>query len=249
MDNFIITDRTVQYSNLIYGGSIIVGATGQFNQSSSIAMATNVGGTSPTIVNATGQAVILPAPNNTEEKIRSFSALAVGWHYGTGLAPSQEMIATAIQWHRYLISLGFTVTDAFPGRNGEIMVTAYQGSHYIEILLESISTVSFLHERDGKEVRSLDQVTPDQVFRALGELAGEIWNTSGYSIQNISTVNVVSLRASPSRSMTTEHPSSTWGVSQGLPSASTYGNTIPTSGANRLYSGFLTKPSFQRNAA
>jgi hypothetical protein len=245
MDNFIITDSNLQYQNLIYGSTI----TGQPNQLNTIIMATNIGGTSPTFVNVTGQAAILPTSNSTEEKIRSFSMLAVGWHYGSGRAPSQETIATAIQWYKYLIRLGFTVTDSFPGRNGEIMVTAYEGPHYMEILLETTSTVSFLHERDGQEVRSLDHVTPDQVSHTLRELTGKIWNTSGYSIENISTVNAVSLRASHSRSTMTEPPSSTWGVSQGLPSANTYGSTIPTLGANRLYSGFLMKPSFQRIAA
>jgi hypothetical protein len=247
MDNFIIADSNLQYSNLIYGsiiGSTIFAVTGQFNQWNTV-----VAAAAPAFVNVTGQTITLPPPNHTEEKIRSFSMLAVGWHYGSGRTPSREMIATAVQWHRYLISLGFTVTDAFPGRNGEIMVTAYEGPYYIEILLETTSTVSFLHERDGQEVRSLDHVTPDQVSHTLRELTGKIWNTSGYSIQNISTVNAVSLRASPLRSMTMEHPSSTWGVSKGLLSANTCGNTIPTSGANRLYSGFLTKPSFQRIAA
>jgi hypothetical protein len=200
---------------------------------------------------ATPRAVVWSAPNNTEEKIRSFSTLPVGWHYGSGRAPSPEMIATAIQWHRHLTGLGFTVIDAFPGINGEIMVTAYEGAHYVELLLDTISTVSLIHERDGKEVRSLDQVTPDQARRALGEFTGEIWNTSGYFIQSISTVNTASLRASRSRSMTTERPSSSWPVllESGSASANTYENIIPTSGAIRLYSGSLTKPSSPRIAA
>jgi hypothetical protein len=269
------SNTIITYSHLINQPTTTVAYSGQFDRYSFVGIASsslqtvimsanpeeaaasnNIVVTVPsaqTVVMSTGsgKAVVLPAPNDTEEKIRSFSELAVGWHYGSGHAPSQEMIATAIQWHRYLIRLGFTVTDAFPGANGEIMVTAYEGAHYMEVLLDTISTVSLIHERDGKEVRSLDQVTPDQAFHALGELAGEIWNTSGYFIQGISTVNMGSSRASPSRSMMTEPQSFNWPASlqPGPIFVRTYGNFIPTSGAIRLYSGSLTKPSSPRIAA
>jgi hypothetical protein len=234
----------VHWSNTIIVGGSAMEVTLAGNTAMGVTLAGNT-----TVV--TWSATTSPASrlSGTEEKIRSFSTLPAGWHYGGGRAASPEMIATAIQWHRHLIGLGFTVTDAFPGAKGEIMVTAYEGAHYVELLLDTISTVSLIHERDGKEVRSLERVTPDQAFRALGELAGEIWNTSDYSIESISTVNAVSLRASPSRSMMTERPLSGWPVSLESASASIYKDTIQASGAILLYSGFLTKPSYPRIAA
>jgi hypothetical protein len=263
--NAVIIDSITTESNVVGGSTTFTySGSGGYQSSAYVSGGGTVGwsGTFTAVGLSTATAVavvntltntIISAPSSTErkteEKIRSFSALPAGWHFGSGHAPSQEMVATAIQWHRHLIRLGFTVTDAFPGTNGEIMITAYEGARYIEILLETISTISLIQESDGKEVRCLDQATPDQVFRALGEIAGEIWNTSGYSIQSISTVNSASLIASRSRPLTAEHLLSSWHVSGTLASAGTYENIILTSGETHRYSGSLTMPSSPRIAA
>ncbi|MEZ4733902.1 MAG: hypothetical protein R3E79_42970 [Caldilineaceae bacterium] len=43
--------------------------------------------------------------------------------------------------------LGFHETDAFPGLNGEVMVTVYQGSDYWEFTLEPTETITFVYEQ------------------------------------------------------------------------------------------------------
>lgn len=188
--------------------------------------------------------VVAPLFNRTTSKIRSFGSLPNGWHFGVGRAPTNEMVSKALAWHDELLRLGFVVTDAFPGTNGEIMVTGYEGLHYVEILLETDATISLVHERDGAEVTRLDHAMPSRVSETIKDIAGAIWSTSGYFTRNISTASAMSSKAWPSGSMTTARPSSTSSALLDVVSATTSENIIPTSGANLQFFGYSTKPSF-----
>lgn len=87
----------------------------------------------------------------TDSKIWHFLQLEEGWNFGEGVGFSQDVVAKA----RYLNSLlglnGFVETDAFPGLNGEIRVTAYWKTDYFEFTLESGGVWVFRHERNGEE--------------------------------------------------------------------------------------------------
>jgi hypothetical protein len=181
--------------------------------------------------------------NGTTNKIRSFADLPNGWHFGAGRPPSAAMISKALGWHDKLRRVGFADTDAFPGANGEIMVTGYEGSHYVEILLETDATVSLVYERDGVEVICLDHAAPDKISETIEGIAGKIWTTLGYSIQNISTANLTNLKASPSKYTAMARQSYNTTVLEQAVSATTSEHIILTSGANLPFFGSLTKPS------
>jgi hypothetical protein len=181
-------------------------------------------------------------PNDITNKIRSFADLPEGWHFGAGRSPSAAMISKALAWNDKLRRLGFVATDAFPGANGEIMVTGYEGAHYVEILLEIDGTVSFVYERGGAEVICLDHAAPDKVSATIEGIAGKIWSTSDYFTQNILTANLTNLKASPSKYMTTGRQSYN-AIALGPVSANIYEHIIPTSGANLPFFGSLTKLS------
>jgi len=184
--------------------------------------------------------------NDTANKIRLFANLPNEWHFGVGRAPSSTMISKALAWHDKLRHSGFAITDAFPGAMGDIMVTGYQGAHYVEILLETDATVSFVYEREGDEVNCLDHVAPDQVSKVLEGIAGAIWSTSDYFTRTTSTASAMSSRAWHSRFMMTVLPSSNSIASSELEvvSATMPKNFIPPSVGNPPYFGFLTKASF-----
>jgi hypothetical protein len=194
----------------------------------------------------TGSARTAFVVDGKQEKIRSFSRLPIGWHFGSGNAPSSDTIATALAWHGFLIRLGFTVTDAFPGAQGEIMVTAYEGPHYIELLLEADNSVSLIYELNSIELTCLEQATAAQILSELEAIAGGIWNTSAYSIQTFLTVNATSSRALHSKSMMTGLRSSTLRVSPGEASANISEHIIPTSVVSPRYFGNLMTQSYPR---
>ena len=73
----------------------------------------------------------------TEKKIQSFKELESGWHYGEGVSIKQSVLDNAILLNQEAINQAFYETDAFPGLNGEVMVTIYSGEHYLEFTLEA----------------------------------------------------------------------------------------------------------------
>jgi hypothetical protein len=185
-----------------------------------------------------------PVQNDTANKIRSFADLPDGWHFGAGRSASALMISRALGWQDKLRRFGFAITGAFPGANGEIMVTGYEGVHYVEILLETDATVSLVYERGGDEIICLDHASPDQVLAKVEGIAGQIWSTSGYFIQNISTANLTNLKASPSKYTGMARQSYNVSVLERAVYASTSAHIIPTSAANLPFFGSSTKPSF-----
>jgi hypothetical protein len=95
----------------------------------------------------------------TFEKIQSFTHLEPGWSYGEGVAFAQHTLTKATQLAKTAYTLGFQETDAFPGLNGEVMVTVYQGNEYWEFTLQPTETITFVYERD-KETVSYEEGLP-----------------------------------------------------------------------------------------
>jgi hypothetical protein len=88
----------------------------------------------------------------TVEKIPSFAHLAQGWSFGEGVVFRQSTLSKAIQLAKTAYTLGFYETDAFPGLNGEVMVTVYQGNEYWEFTLQPTETITFVYEKHDKTV-------------------------------------------------------------------------------------------------
>jgi hypothetical protein len=117
----------------------------------------------------------------TAEKVLSFGSLRPGWHYGEGVAPKQKAIEAALTifWQFYFA--GFEDTDAFPGIDGEIMVTAYHGDHYLEVLVETDGTMNFSYEFAGEDalLPASERRPAAAIKEKIEEIAREIWSTSG----------------------------------------------------------------------
>jgi hypothetical protein len=93
---------------------------------------------------------------DTSEKLQSFSALK-----GPG-SPTEEAIKQGLTLYKLFQENGFQETDAFLGQEGEIRVTAYQGTLYIEATVETDRTITLVKE-EGKEPRKETILTPEQV--------------------------------------------------------------------------------------
>jgi len=89
-------------------------------------------------------------------KLKSFRTLRDGWHYGRGGPISSDVIGQAESIHAFYLSVGFSLTDFFPGANGEVLATAYHKDHYIDVIIEPDGSHSLVYEVANKEIICID---------------------------------------------------------------------------------------------
>jgi hypothetical protein len=103
----------------------------------------------------------------TAEKIWSFRELPVGWHYGDGTPPANETVDSALRLNEEAAQAGFEKTNAFPGIEGEIQVTAWLGSLCLEFTIERDGRVTFVQEQDQQEITYESALTLDEAVNRL----------------------------------------------------------------------------------
>lgn len=124
------------------------------------------------------------SPTRTQKKLVYFSTLPHGWHYGKGDAIANAVLDRANRVFRDFMFAGLTRTDAMPGADGEVLLTANHRGHYIGVTVETDGTYSIVHERNDEECCSLEHVNHRQLREQLHSVAREIWGTSGSFIQS-----------------------------------------------------------------
>ncbi|WP_419728223.1 hypothetical protein [Lichenicola sp.] len=110
----------------------------------------------------------------TIQKLEGFSNLPVGWNYGAGVAPTRRAIALATAFVSIYQNCGFPTTDAFPGTDGEIMITAYEGDHYVEITLETDGKIRFVYEVENEEKIYKEGLSIYQAAELLSTVAEQV---------------------------------------------------------------------------
>lgn len=118
-------------------------------------------------------------------KIRDFLQLKPGWHFGEGKPPDKDIVERASFLIERAIAPSFDV-DAFPGIDGEIMVTVYHHDHYLEFTLETDNSITYVHEKDGKNVCYQEHLSFETALREFDNFCEQIWNSS-----ELSTVNTL----------------------------------------------------------
>jgi hypothetical protein len=189
----------------------------------------------------------------TMRKIQSFEKLALGWNYGQGGPVDPTVIRGAITVLLKFSLAGLNDTDAFPGLNGEVMVTAYEGDHYLEAILENDGSITVTYDVNDVEKFSKERMGSESALSKLQEIAGEIWNMSDFYIKTFSTptLDKIGSRVWPSEIPQTavERPLSNVLVSTQPVAgfAATYDIITPHGlQANHPFSGNLTKAFSQR---
>ena len=124
----------------------------------------------------------------TARKIEGFKDIPKGWHFGEGVVFKQEIINLTLELfeHAYR-KLNFKKTDAFPGLNGEIMLTVYHHHHFLELTVEPDESVTFCREDDGDEVCDVEGLTFEEAKKRLQDFGDEIWKQSDCCRQNTLT--------------------------------------------------------------
>lgn len=184
--------------------------------------------------------------SETDRKIRSFGSFSPGWHYGRGVPAPQHVVGIARAYLMYFMMLGFTETDAFPGVDGEIMVTAYRGTHCIEVTVGVDRTFTVTHESNGEDRyhdSGLSGVKASAAIEtATSNIAQEECATSSLSISNGTSIGV----GANSQTWLSNHPTmgagllSFWNnaeLTQAVLSAGTLMSTTQASAAFPPFSG------------
>ena len=120
--------------------------------------------------------------SKTEKKLAGFKNLSKGWNYGCGRPIRDNVYRDAEILLRYINELGISKTDAFPGIDGDVCITAYRLVHYLEVTIEIDSTISVSHEINDNEVLSKEGLSLLEARRVLQGVAEEIWGSSDSSI-------------------------------------------------------------------
>jgi hypothetical protein len=157
----------------------------------------------------------LSATAKTAEKISSFANLPRGWHYGKGVPADPDTVRIATEYLLTFTELRFVETDAFPGADGEIMVSACRGKHCVEVTAEPDRSFVVSHQFDGEERFYAAELSGIDAYRALRNIARDI-EREECAISGLSTLDTMTAadggsRTSPLRAQATGvAPQSFW---------------------------------------
>jgi hypothetical protein len=129
-------------------------------------------------------------PSKTAENIISFSLLPDGWDYGEGGPIPQLTINNALAWERFFDLKGWD-TNAGPGTDGEIAVSAKLGSSRVEVVIEPKNTLTVAYDFKGTRVSYAPRISTQEAHKRILEIV-EPWNASDSSTQRNSTENQIS---------------------------------------------------------
>lgn len=126
----------------------------------------------------------------TEAKILGFRNFKKGWHYHGGVPFKDDIIFTAIKINRKLLRCGFEKTNAFPGLDGEIMVTAYHKEHYFEFAIEKDQSITYCREMGDEELAYEEGYSYQEIISMIDELAEELCLQYGSLADNITSITI-----------------------------------------------------------
>ena len=111
----------------------------------------------------------------TTEKIMAFRRLRDGWHYGEGYFLDESVVNSALELHKRILSLGFYDTDAFPGIEGNIILTVSSGAECLAFTLMSNGDIQYCREIHDIEVCEEASLTIPQAENILRNFRQETW--------------------------------------------------------------------------
>lgn len=146
----------------------------------------------------------------TKEKILRFANVETGWHYGEGVAISENSLGLGLAILDKLILMGFTETDAFPGVRGDIQITAYDLPDFYEFNIELDGTFTIVHERNGEELSYDASLSLRAALQKIDEFAFKKCDYSDSSILHASTADAEGLPVMLSETHQTAAESQLW---------------------------------------
>ncbi len=145
----------------------------------------------------------VPTPHPAVTKLDSFKKLQNGWAFGEGIAFPPLVLLRAEQIIERLVRDGYNDIDIFPGRDGQIVVTAYghRVSFDLSICDDAEAPVTLTCEVDGDECGiangNLPRLSMDSALLLLGDLlkrhsshqvTAPVYQSSNLSVQSVNQV-------------------------------------------------------------
>jgi hypothetical protein len=112
--------------------------------------------------------------HNTLIKLAEFEVLKQGWCYGEGVLIEKPIIKLAEKLFYNLFEQGVAKTDAFPGLDGEVRITGYEGLHYLEFTIENDGSITYLYELDDQEQDYLEGLSLSDAITKARETISSI---------------------------------------------------------------------------
>jgi len=145
-----------------------------------------------------GDLALIAPEKSVTEKIDSFQKLEQGWDYRKGTAISERIRVIAKEWVSILLSAGFKDIDAFPGGDGEVLISGVHDSYYLEVIIEDEQWISVACDVKDKQLFYELRKRPQEAFEAIVKLVGEIWTARDYFIPKNIIISETSGRGSRS---------------------------------------------------
>ncbi|MBP0016884.1 MAG: hypothetical protein J7647_04920 [Cyanobacteria bacterium SBLK] len=141
----------------------------------------------------------------TISKIETFQTYPQGWSFGEGKKFKNKIIRKAIDLVRFSYKVGFREMDAFPGLNGEVMVTLYLDREYWEFTIESEESVTFVYEYDDEMILCKENLSFNNILRKIKNIAIDKFVVPSYkTLRSFNNQLCGSLEFSTSNIMTLE---------------------------------------------
>ena len=186
--------------------------------------------------------------SSTVRKINEFGSLPKGWNFGSGIPSRKDTAKLAKKVLEFGVAEGFVRHDAFPGINGQIILTMYVRNHCLEFDIADDGKISIVWEEGDKDNGDWESLSLAQTKDKILELKGKIWNSLGRYTGVITTKHVEGLSAKHSNRQTTAaYP---WSIKIASDStvelsASISGNTIPSLSTAAQSTGRSRRPTYQ----
>ncbi|MGE0885636.1 MAG: hypothetical protein AB7P14_18975 [Blastocatellales bacterium] len=129
----------------------------------------------------------MPAQSETRDKLISFAYLPLGWNFGEGVPAKELPLKRAFAILEALENIGFYYTDAYPGLDGGILLSAYALPDYYDFKINLDGYVNVIHTRGEEDLFSQEAMSITQVINKIKEFASQKCPTSDYSTSAFTT--------------------------------------------------------------
>ena len=142
----------------------------------------------------------MPTLNETRGKLIGFAFLHEGWHFNEGGPARESTLKTASILLGDLEDAGFTHTDAFPGVDGSVMISAYGMADSYDFSIRPSGAITVTHERGDEEIFYQEKMKEGEVREKIKEFGLSTCHTPDYLISGTTiAVTTGDLRATPFR--------------------------------------------------
>jgi hypothetical protein len=142
----------------------------------------------------------MPTIPETIRKVREFSTLSAGWHFGEGMPIPLERVNQAASFLEFGDRQGIKRTNAFPGVHGQVEVTFYIENRMLEVTIESDDSITVAEDHASEQVSFEENLRKRAAYLRLEEFSQNLWASSDLYIVSTTTRSEAVLLLPPSTS-------------------------------------------------